>query len=281
MRALWRRPALSPLALVLVAALGLCSSAAMGLDRAEIVQRFKEANAAFDAGNRLTATDPAAAQAEYEKATLRFEQVIREGGIESGKLYYNLGNVWFQRGDIGRSIVNYLRAEHYMPNDVNLQQNLAFVRQQRQDSFAPTEKRKVLHTLFFWHYDIPSRIRLSAFTILFLAFWGVASARLFWKSAAINGSLGVTGLLATLLFVSLTVEARDHRNHPAGVIIAKETIARKGDGETYQPSFADPVHAGTEFTVLENRGDWVQVTLPDERTCWLPRNDVAMVSDKL
>ena len=272
--------ALLQLALLCVAAVFLAAppAGAASMDQAEIETAFTEAIKAFEAGNGLVATDPAAAQAEYEKATLRLEQIIREGGVENGKLYYNLGNVWFQRGDVGRAILNYLRAEQYMPNNVNLQQNLAYVRQQRKDSFKQTEKRKVLNTLFFWHYDIPSGIRLRVFTCAFLAFWGLAGARLFWKRGLLNGALVLTGLLAGLLFLSLTVEARGHRAHPAGVVVAEESVARKGDGETYQPSFGEPLHAGTEFTVLEDRGDWVQVTLPDERNCWLDRRDVALVT---
>ena len=249
----------------------------MAMERAEIESAFSDAIAAFDAGNRLMSTDPAAAQAEYEKATLRLEQIIREGGVENGKLYYNLGNVWFQRGDLGRAIVNYLRAAQYMPNNINLQQNLAYVRQQRKDAFEQTETRKVLNTLFFWHYDVPSGIRLRIFTIAFLAFWGFAAARLFYKHGAINGGLATSGVLAALLFASLTVEARSHRAHPTGVVIAQESVARKGDGDTYQPSFSESLHSGTEFTVLEDRGDWLHASLPDDRTCWLPRRDVALV----
>lgn len=266
---------------LLIAALAVSgSTGAAAMERGEVETAFSEAIQAFEAGNGLVARDPAAAQAEYEKATLRLEQIIREGGVQNGKLYYNLGNVWFQRGDIGRAILNYLRAEQYMPNNINLQQNLAFVRQQRKDAFEQTEKRKVLTTLFFWHYDIPSGIRLRIFTFAFLGFWGFAATRLFWKSAALNGALAVSGVLAALLFVSLSVEARSHRTHPAGVVIAQESIGRKGDGETYQPSFSESLHAGTEFTVIEDRGDWVQASLPDERTCWLSRRDVALVGEK-
>lgn len=276
------RAAMSFLQSVLLLAAGALTSAipvhAASMDRTEIETAFAEAIDAFEAGNGLVATDPAAAQAEYEKATLRLEQIIREGGVANGKLYYNLGNVWFQRGDVGRAILNYLRAEQYMPNNVNLQQNIAFVRAQRKDAFEQTEKRKVLNTLFFWHYDIPSGIRLRVFSLAFLAFWGLAGARLFIKRNTLNGALAVTGVLAALLFISLSVEARGHRAHPAGVVVAAESIARKGDGETYQPSFGEPLHAGTEFTVLEDRDDWVQVTLPDERTCWLARRDVALVA---
>lgn len=249
------------------------------LDSAAVESTFKEAIAAFEEGNRLAGSDPAAAQAHYEKATLRLEQVIREGGIENGKLYYNLGNIWYQRGDLGRAILNYRRAEQYMPNNINLQQNLAFVRQQRKDAFETTEARRILTTVFFWHYDLPSGIRLKIFGAAFLAFWTAAALRLFWKHPALNGALAVLALVAVPLFVSLTLEARNYRNHPAGVIVAAETTARKGDGETYQPSFAEPLHAGTEFTVLEDRGAWVQVELPDARTCWLARKDLALVGE--
>ncbi len=40
----------------------------------------------------------------------------------------------------------------------------------------------------------------------------------------------------------------------AGVIIDQEVIGRQGDAESYQPSFEDPLHGGTEFTLLEEQG---------------------------
>lgn len=263
-----------------VTALVALAHPARALDRTEMAALADEATAAFQEGNRLAATDPTAAQAHYERATLRLEHLIRDGGVENGKLYYNLGNIWYQRGDLGRSILNYRRAEQYIPNNVNLRQNLSFVRQQRKDAFAPAERQKVLSTIFFWHYDLASGTRLWLFALTFTAFWGLAAVRLYWRRGVLNGMLAAFGLLAAVLFVSLTVEAWHVRIHPAGVIIAAETVARKGDGETYQPSFAEPLHAGTEFTMLEDRGAWVQVALPDDRTCWLSRADVGLVRER-
>jgi hypothetical protein len=37
------------------------------------------------------------------------------------------------------------------------------------------------------------------------------------------------------------------------------------------------LHAGAEFVLVEERKNWVQVELPDGRTCWLPSGAVAMV----
>ncbi|MBX3177483.1 MAG: hypothetical protein KF886_08990 [Candidatus Hydrogenedentes bacterium] len=263
----------------LIALAGLSAPGARALDGDAREALLSEATAAFQEGNRLIAPDPAAAQAQYEKATLLIERIIREGGVENGRLYYNLGNIWFQRGDIGRAILNYLRAEQYIPNNVNLAQNLAYVRQQRRDAFTTAARRKVLNTLFFWHYDISSGVRLRIFAVCFIAFWALAAARLYARRPGMNGALFVLGAASSALFLSLTLEARSYRNEPLGVILAEETVARKGDGETYQPSFAEPLHAGTEFRVREDRGAWLHVVLPDDRTCWIRRDAVGLVKE--
>jgi hypothetical protein len=62
-----------------------------------------------------------------------------------------------------------------------------------------------------------------------------------------------------------------------GVIITQKVVARKGNSESYKKSFKDPLHAGTEFNLLKHRGNWLQVELPDARTCWLPATDVELV----
>ena len=61
------------------------------------------------------------------------------------------------------------------------------------------------------------------------------------------------------------------------MVLAEEVIARKGDSDTYEASFQDPLHAGTEFVLVEERGHWIHVELPDGRRCWLPSRDVGLV----
>ncbi|MEZ4551129.1 MAG: hypothetical protein R2860_12620 [Desulfobacterales bacterium] len=50
----------------------------------------------------------------------------RPGNVENGKLYYNIGNIYFKTKDIGRFILNYKKAEQYIGNDINYAKNLAF-----------------------------------------------------------------------------------------------------------------------------------------------------------
>ena len=65
--------------------------------------------------------------------------------------------------------------------------------------------------------------------------------------------------------------------NPGGVILADEVIARKGNSETYQPSFEAPLHAGTEFELIEKRKDWYLINLADGRKCWLPQHSVGLI----
>ena len=51
--------------------------------------------------------------------------------------------------DIGRAILNYRRAEQYLPNDTNLHQNIAFAKTLRIDQIEDKQQTQILQILFF------------------------------------------------------------------------------------------------------------------------------------
>jgi hypothetical protein len=61
------------------------------------------------------------------------------------------------------------------------------------------------------------------------------------------------------------------------VVVQGEVVARKGDSDAYEPSFREPLHAGTEFALLERRQDWHHVQLADGRRCWIPSASAELV----
>ncbi|NIP92203.1 MAG: tetratricopeptide repeat protein, partial [Akkermansiaceae bacterium] len=113
----------------------------------------------------MFASDPGQARELYRKAAMRFERVVRDGGIENGKLFYNMGNAYFRAGDLGRAILNYRKAEQFSPNDRNVQQNLEYARSQRKDDLGKKDETKALRTLLFWHYDFSFGQRFTLFAI--------------------------------------------------------------------------------------------------------------------
>lgn len=243
----------------------------------EVSQLFKEGNELFRQANGVSETNPGQAEQLYRASVLRFERIVREGGVRNGQLFYNIGNAYFQAGDIGRAILNYLRAAELTPNDSNLKQNLAYARSKRADPIEEESGGGFLETVFFWHHDFPASLRAWIFGIAFVSIWAAAGVRLFRKQSYLSWIIGVSTVIAAAFLASLVLEARASNRSNPGVIISSEVIARKGDSENYEPSFSKPLHAGTEFDLLERRANWLRVRLADERECWLPAQAVGLV----
>jgi len=93
------------------------------LDKTQIVELFSKAKSFFWQAQEVSASDPESAKKLYESSILRFERIVRDGGIHNGKLYYNIGNAYFRAGNLGRAILNYKKAQTYIPNDQNLLHN--------------------------------------------------------------------------------------------------------------------------------------------------------------
>ncbi len=253
------------------------STGAVPMDEKEAEEVFRQANALFRQANELAGRDAATAHDLYERAAMNLERLVGEGGIRNGKLFYNLGNAYFRLGDMGRAILNYRRAQLLIPGDRNLRQNLEYVRGRRADKIEEPEPQKILRTLFFFHYDIPLVWKRGIFAVGFLLFWVAAVLLLFMRRPFLKWVLCVSGLLASLFLGSLLVDQVSITTDRSGVILSSEVIARKGDGETFQPAFKEPLHSGTEFSLLEERPGWLKIRLSDGRECWLPEGAAALV----
>ncbi|MHC1741807.1 MAG: hypothetical protein AB9873_02105 [Syntrophobacteraceae bacterium] len=239
-------------------------------DSADVWSRFREGEAASRQANELLGTDPEKATALLEKAALCFQAVHRDGGVDNGKLFYNLGNIFFRLGDIGRAILNYRRAERFIPTDVNLQQNLSYARSRRIDKIEPMPQTQVFRTLFFWHYDLGGSARAWLLAVASGLLWLFASLYLVKRRPWLRSTAIGCAVISAFLVSSLALEAYEQSSVKAGVILEKEVVGRKGDGAAFEPTFKEPLHAGVEFTLVEQRKGWFQIELADGRRCWIP-----------
>jgi len=247
------------------------------LSETEISDLFHQGKELFRQADQMAAVNPEKARSLYLQAAMRYEHIVAKGGIHNGKLYYNIGNIYFRIKDMGRAILNYRRALQYIPNDPNLQKNLAYARSKRLDKIDIPQKTEVFKTLFFWHYDLSTSIKILLFSIFFTIFWLLAGIRRFVRNSALGWALFLSAILTMMAGGSLVAEAvLLHRVKP-GVIIDASVITRKGNSETYAPSFTEPLHSGTEFNLSEKRGNWFYIKLPDGRTCWVPSRSVELV----
>ena len=54
-----------------------------------------------------------------------------------------------------------------------------------------------------------------------------------------------------------------------GVITQADVVARKGNAESYEPALNEKLSEGTEFRLLERRGDWLLIRLPGGQEGWI------------
>lgn len=241
--------------------------------RADLFKVFKEANDFFRQAG--TVKNSARAAELYNKALLRYEHIVQEG-VHNGKLYYNIGNTYFRLHDLGRAVLNYRRAQRYMANDENLDQNLAFALSRQEDKIVPKQEEKIMRTLLFWHYDLPQRLRWWIFGTAYLLFWGIAAFRLA-RHRRNPGFVSLFPLLVAMLMGGSLLANYFWPPKRPGVLVAKQVVARKGDGLSYQPSFTDPLHAGLDFGLIAKRGDWLQIELRNGQSCWVPASSAEMI----
>ncbi|MGD8368991.1 MAG: tetratricopeptide repeat protein [Desulfobacterales bacterium] len=274
---MFRKSLLLLLVLGWIAGAAAAPLSAAGAGPVDVKTLYRQAVEAFRNANTLAAADPEKAQELYRKAVMRFERIAREGGVHNGKLYYDIGNTYFKMKDIGRAILNYRRAEQFIPNDPNLRQNLNFARRKRVDHIEEKQETRILKTVFFWHYDLSTRTRVYLFAVVFMLLWIFAAVRMFRRRPFTVWCIAVSLLFSILLGGSLVAEQVHRQRTRPGVVISEQVVARKGNSVTYEPSFKEPLHAGAEFTLMETRGDWCRIALPDSRTCWVPKTDIEMV----
>ena len=262
---------------VLVLPVAAFASGQAVLSNEQIHTLFEQANQAFRQANSTTG-DPDKAKALYETAILSYEKIINDGRVKNPKLYYNLANAYFLSEDIGRAILNYRRAEKLDRTDADIQKNLAFAQSRRMDKVKTNAENRVLQTLFFWHYDFSVKTRFILACACFAIFCVTLSAMIWLgRSAPATVTAVVMGILLGCFLASIIFESSFEASRVCGVIVAPEVVARQGDGQTYSPSFERPLHAGTEFDLVEQRQGWMHIKLSDGSDGWIPQTSAELI----
>lgn len=251
--------------------------AAFAIDDAKIADILTEAENYFVQGNEASGADFEKAMLCWRKAAVRYEQAVREGELSNALVFYNLGNVYYRMNDFGYAILNYKRALKYAPADKKLQENLNAARMHCQDYVATSESSVLVRKIFFWHYKLPWHVRKMVFALAFALIWLLKVLGMKWRISGIPIGIAVCIVIAVVFGASLITSCISDAHDKQGVIVASETVGRKGNGESYENSFQKPLHAGTEFSLLDTRNNWLEIRLADGRTCWILEQDAEML----
>ncbi|MFQ5804880.1 MAG: tetratricopeptide repeat protein [Phycisphaerae bacterium] len=224
---------------------------------------------AFDEAVSVVRDDPARAENLYRKSAAALE-TLRDHGIQNPALEYNLGNAYFRLGQLGRAILHYRRAQRFDPADAALTMNLEYARNRVEPYIKPSGGRELVNRLMFWTNRTSIQERFWLASLGSIVGWLGLAFRLRWLSRPLTvvACLGIVFGLANA--ASVGWQLHDESRHPPAVVVDGEQILRLGRGEGYDPALTQPLGPGVELRILNQRGDWVEIRLRDDKTGWLP-----------
>ncbi len=228
-------------------------------------QMFQQANSLYQQGKVAEARDL------YEG--------IRQAGLESGELYFNLGNAYYRTGDIGRAILNYERAMRLMPGDEDVRHNLDMANLRIADRLEPVPR------LFIWdfwdavkHWLSLRGITWTLYAVYLLLLACVAATLLSrtyrLRKTAFLVSLGVSVVFGFFIAVFLGRLADDTRRDEGVVVAALTTVKNSPDNKS---SDAFVLHAGVKFQILDGINDWIKIRLADGKVGWMERTSAEII----
>jgi tetratricopeptide (TPR) repeat protein len=218
-------------------------------------------------------------QQERFSEAIDIYESIRASGVEDGALYYNLGNAYFKSGRLGLAIVSYERALKLMPGDEDVRANLAFADELVSGGLEPPPLPLFVRFLV----DLYDRARpgflAKALSLAFLLGGAFFSIFLLdrWPSLRTPAlvALAVSAMVALLSGASLVSKVHAQSNRVEGVVVTENAYVRSGPGES-SPRLAE-IHEGLKVKIVGEREGFLQVSLTNGLTGWLPREQVERI----
>jgi len=199
-----------------------------------IQQKFEEANKMYE-------------QSNYDSAISLYESIIMQNVINSS-LFYNLGDAYYHKNEIGKARLWYERAKKISPRDGDIENNLKFVR-----SFVQEPEEGFLSKAFGFVLINELTVFGSLFYFLFIAGLTIS---LFYKNDVLKLVNSITGTIFILCFLWFLTRIYAESKYVSGIIITN-TEARNGPGEDYSVGFTLP--EGKKVRILSEKSGWYAV----------------------
>ena len=221
--------------------------------------------ASFEAGNRLYQGG------DFEAARDAYLQVY-DAGLESGVLYYNLGNAYFKTGDLARAILNYERAARLLPRDQDVRANLALARSLTPDEIMPLPRFWLLSAFDWWLELIPRAALIWFVAVAYLVGGAGVVVLILARRPLIRrvSRIATLGAGSIVLVFGSTLAVRE-----SGLTRAQEAVIMVAAVSAQSAPSQDPnltvfdVHAGTKVRIDRFSDGWAEIVLEDGRVGWI------------
>jgi tetratricopeptide (TPR) repeat protein len=224
---------------------------------AQATTQFAKANQEYAAG-------------DFGAAVNDYDELVRSGQ-DTPNLFYNLGNAYFRKKDLGRAILNYERTLALEPHHPEAQANLRIARDEaRALELVPTKLER------FLSFATPNQYAIvAAITFWICAFCVVASI---FSQRRNRGVIALSILSFSIFAVAIFATwelGHGRKGASLAVVIAENADARLATADNANRVLTLP--AGSEIQILSQRGDWIYAALPNNLRGWMPAKSAEAV----
>lgn len=246
-------------------------------EHSEKVERLETLEKAY---NGYTQGEAAESVGEREKAFNRsleyYTDLERDYHPEygNGKLYFDIGNSYFQLGNYPFAVLYYYKALKLMPRRDVVERNLSTALNKLGISAA--EKETVFRNIFFFHFylSVPERLQLfTLFSILaFLLF-----SLFIWSRKEVFKMIGNIAVFASLLFFMSFLFS--YYLSPIEAVIVKSSALYRDSGFQFAKVQEEPILSGKKVEVLDviDNGSWLKVRLQGGELGYVPQEAVRII----
>ena len=237
-----------------------------------------ESDPLADARGAYQAALGEANRAARTRAFARAETMYRSLAAEwpdRPELLTDWGNAALGASDLGTAVLAYRRALQLDPALERAQVNLTWVRGQEPEWAAAREDGGALDSLLFWHRRMtgPAKhiLAAAAYALLVLLLVPIGPRR---HARLRRGAALAPGVVVLAMWGSLAGQ-RDLSGD--AVVVSDGVVLRAADNPGAPAVISEPVPAGAEATILEQRESWNRIALPGGAAGWLPTGSLAHI----
>lgn len=218
-------------------------------------------------------------QRSYQQAVAAYEAEIESQGATLARLV-NLGNSYYQVGNLGRAVLNYERAHLLAPSDQGVQQTRDYLQSQTLDKLPETTSwirsvgGRIAYALPLPAYITISLVSFTLFIGLLVAF-SLAPQR---SRRRLYFYLALVVLVPTLLSGASILHwlYEDSQADMRLVLLSPEVKVYGSEQRESAP--IQTLHEGARLTAVGNkRGSMIQIELPSGKAAWIQASDLAFV----
>jgi tetratricopeptide (TPR) repeat protein len=204
---------------------------------------------------------------EYQNAIKCYEQ-IQKSEPNNAIMYFNLGNAYYKINDISHAVLNYERALFFKPEFKEAKDNLKLSKSRIVNPLKEAEK------IFFlkWWEKLTSGTNTNTIAlcglIIFLFFiaiilWAIANNKL--KKIPFQFYLFIP-IFNLLIFYLSYLSLQNKLNSNVAIVMNNNSFMQVQPNTT-KGKINIPM--ATSVKIGEKKGNWIEVTLPDNRTGWM------------